>query len=162
MVIGPRYLLASACATTMAVGPSAAPMIAMDAASLSPKPNSVAKSSVMKMPNCAAPPSKNSFGLESSGPKSIIAPMPMNSNIGIASDASMPISNIQSMMPAVSPSLTTLERGILTRIAPKPIGSNSDGSMSNLIARKINNAPTAHITTFCHDTLAMLSIKKSI
>ena len=41
------------------------------------------------MPNCAAAPKRNIFGFESSGPKSIIAPMPMNSSSGSASLASI-------------------------------------------------------------------------
>ena len=41
--------------------------------------------SVIKMPNCAAAPNNSSLGLASSGPKSIIAPMPMNSSNGNSS-----------------------------------------------------------------------------
>jgi hypothetical protein len=58
---------------------------------------------VAKMPNCAAAPNRTSLGLLSSGPKSIIAPIPMNSSKGIASDASIPTSNIHSKIPATSP-----------------------------------------------------------
>ena len=45
------------------------------------------------MPNWAAAPKSISQGFSSSGPKSIIAPMPMNSSSGNASLASMPASN---------------------------------------------------------------------
>ena len=41
--------------------------------------------------------------LESSGPKSIIAPMPMNSRIGNASDVSIPTLNNHWIIPCVSP-----------------------------------------------------------
>ena len=94
--------------------------------------------SVIKMPNCAAAPNNSSLGLASSGPKSIIAPMPMNSSNGNSSlemparnsslkaPTSMPNSCIWSMAP---------ESGRLTRMAPKPMGSSRLGSMSFLIAR---------------------------
>ena len=58
---------------------------------------------VRKIPAWAAAPHRNSLGLASRGPKSIMAPMPMNSRMGMASLASMPTSNSQSMMPWVSP-----------------------------------------------------------
>ncbi len=82
----------------MEVGPSAAPMIAMDAASCRSKPKRQAMQSVKKMPNCAAAPKIISLGLDSSGVKSIMAPMPMNSSSGNSSLA-MPASNRTSMRP---------------------------------------------------------------
>ena len=66
----------------MLVGPSAAPIIAMEADSIGPNPQRVAMQSVKNMPNCAAAPKSISFGLVSTGPKSIIAPMPMKSTSG--------------------------------------------------------------------------------
>lgn len=66
----------------MEVGPSAAPMIAMDAASLSSKPSRLAVNSVKKIPNCAAAPKSISFGFVNSGSKSIIAPIPINNSRG--------------------------------------------------------------------------------
>ncbi len=51
----------------MDVGPSAAPMMAMEAASLSGNPSADAAQSVKKMPNCAAAPKSMSFGFVSSG-----------------------------------------------------------------------------------------------
>ena len=57
-------------------------MIAIDAASGRSKPISLAKQSVKKIPNCAAAPKSIKVGLDSTGPKSIIAPMPMNSRSG--------------------------------------------------------------------------------
>ena len=88
---------------------------------------------VKKMPNCAAAPKSSILGFESKGPKSIIAPMPMNSSSGSASLASMVVSKSHWMMPWLSPMPSTIwwrtpELGRLTRMAPKPIGSSSAGS----------------------------------
>ena len=112
----------------MEVGPSAAPMMAMEAASFRSKPSRLATDSVKKMPNCAAAPNSSMRGLESSGPKSIIAPMPMNSKSGNSSLAMPALYSVS--MTSVAP-----EKGRLIRIAPKPIGRSSVGSMSFLIAR---------------------------
>ena len=137
----------------MEVGPSAAPITAMEAASLSSKPIKVAAPSVKKMPNCAAAPKIISLGLESSGVKSIIAPMPTNSSNGNSSLA-MPASNSTSSGPTSVPVdstwVTAPDSGRLTRMAPKPIGSSRDGSISFLIASQINRPPIPHITTCCH------------
>ena len=95
------------------------------------KPSSTAAIIAKKMPNCAAAPKRNIFGFESSGPKSIIAPMPMNKISGNSSLA-MPASNRMLSAPSGP---TAPEKGILTRIAPKPIGSSSAGSISFLMAR---------------------------
>ena len=137
-MIGPRYCEFRKFATKMLVGPSAAPMTAMDAASRMSKPSSAAIANVKKMPNCAAAPNSMSFGFCSSGSKSIIAPMPMNSSSGNSSLA-MPAPNRMSSAPAsATPSYTCVtapDIGRFTRIAPKPIGSSSAGSISFLIAR---------------------------
>jgi len=74
----------------MAVGPSAPPMMPIDAASLRPNlmkspvasERQSAPNSAMKMPNCAAAPSSAVRGLAISGPKSVIAPTPMKIMIG--------------------------------------------------------------------------------
>lgn len=108
------------------------------------------------MPNCAAPPNKNNFGFESSGPKSIIAPIPIKSTSGIISFISIPIAKRLLITPSAP------ENGMLIRIAPNPIGNNSAGSISFLIARKINSAPRHHIITCCQVTAAMVSYKNSI
>ena len=126
--MAPRYLLPNTLATRMEVGPSAAPMMAMAPASLRSKPQARATISVKKMPNCAAAPKSSSRGLDRSGPKSIIAPIPMNSKSGNSSLA-MPALN------SVSSTSVALERGRFTRIAPKPMGKSSVGSMSFLMAR---------------------------
>ena len=51
-------------------------MIATDAASAKVNPSAFAPRSVPKIPNCAAAPSRKVCGLASSGPKSVIAPIP--------------------------------------------------------------------------------------
>ena len=51
------------------------------------------------IPNCAAAPKRNILGLERSGPKSIIAPIPIKSKSGIASDASIQPSKSHSIIP---------------------------------------------------------------
>ena len=118
----------------MEVGPSAAPMIAIEAASFNSNPNKEAILRVKKIPNCAAAPNNISFGLLSNGPKSIIAPIPMNNSNGNSSFA-MPALNKISITPSSAPCVTAPESGRFTRIAPKPIGNNNAGSISFLIAR---------------------------
>ena len=65
----------------MAVGPSAVPITPIEAASGVVK-NIEAKQNVKKMPNCAAAPKIINLGFVSNGPKSIIAPMPINNISG--------------------------------------------------------------------------------
>ena len=121
----------------MEVGPSAAPIMAIEAASLSSKPKRRAMLSVKKMPNCAAAPKSRSFGFERSGPKSIIAPMPIKRSRGKSSPLSspMPISKSFESAPISVPCVSAPENGRFTSIAPKPIGSRSAGSISFLMAR---------------------------
>ncbi|MCY1556788.1 hypothetical protein D9M68_935720 [compost metagenome] len=76
--------------TKIEVGPSAPPIIAMEAASLrvnsSPGIPRAASASapirVPKIPNCAAAPSNRVFGLASIGPKSVMAPTPRKISSG--------------------------------------------------------------------------------
>ena len=68
-----------------------------------------------------------SLGFDSSGPKSIIAPMPINSMRGNSSFA-MPFSYRRCRISRSAP-------GRFIRIAPKPIGSSSEGSISLAMAR---------------------------
>ena len=124
----------------MEVGPSAAPMMPMEAASFRSKPMRAAAQIAKKIPNWAAAPNRNMTGWESRGPKSIMAPMPMNSRMGLASEASIPTLNSHSTTPVTSPMpaiswLITPERGRFTRMAPKPIGRSREGSYSFLMAR---------------------------
>ncbi len=102
-------------------------MMPMEAASFRSKPAITATTRVKKMPNWAAAPKRNIFGLESSGPKSIMAPMPMNSSRGNSSLA-MPVLKRVSMA-----SVWTMGR--FTSTAPKPMGSSRDGSISRFTAR---------------------------
>ena len=90
--MAPRRSGASRLVSQMAVGPSAPPMMPIEAAALigsQPKkscPKAAASpsapKSAKKMPNCAAPPRRAIFGLAISGPKSVIAPTPMKIMIG--------------------------------------------------------------------------------
>ena len=79
--------------------------------------------------------------------------MPTNSSNGNSSLA-MPASNSTSSGPTSVPVdstwVTAPDSGRLTRMAPKPIGSSRDGSISFLIASQINRPPIPHITTCCH------------
>ena len=62
----------------MDVGPSAPPMIAMDAQSAALMLSTAAPTKVKKIPPCAAAPRRKLLGEAISGPKSVIAPMPRN------------------------------------------------------------------------------------
>ena len=74
----------------MLVGPSAPPIIAIEAASLMLKetspfvsaPSQFAPMKATNTPNCAAAPRRNVIGLAMRGAKSVIAPMPKNMSIG--------------------------------------------------------------------------------
>ena len=75
----------------MAVGPSQAPIIAIEHDSGRLNPSARARRRVKKMPNCPAAPKMSTVGLASIGPKSIIAPSPMKIRQG----------NISVRMPAL-------------------------------------------------------------
>ena len=61
----------------MAVGPSAPPIMPMEAASWAVKsPEPMAPMKVIKIPNWAAAPNSKDLGLAIKGPKSVIAPTP--------------------------------------------------------------------------------------
>ena len=72
----------------IAVGPSAPPMIPIEAASLRLKSipgtqfSANAPSNVAKIPNWAAPPNNAVLGLANIGPKSVMAPMPIKISSG--------------------------------------------------------------------------------
>lgn len=61
----------------MVVGPSAPPMIPMEAASGIEKPRRIAPKNVTYTPNWAAAPNRSVLGLAIQGPKSVMAPTPM-------------------------------------------------------------------------------------
>ena len=152
-IIAPRYFELKYWATKIDVGPSAAPIIAIDAASFNSKPSREARLSVKNIPNCAAAPKIISFGLDNSGPKSIIAPMPINSSNGKSSFA-MPASKSTSSAPTSSPCVIAPDNGKFTSIAPNPSGNKSVGSIFFLIAKKMRTAPMTYITHCCHVTFS--------
>ena len=122
-------------ATMMEVGPSAAPMMPMEAASLSVKRNTprsstakrMAAITVKKMPNCAAAPKNIILGVANRGRKSVIAPMPTKISAGNSSVV-MPKSLIVLSRPPVPSVGQITESGRFTSIAPMPMGSSSMGS----------------------------------
>ena len=61
----------------MAVGPSAPPMMPMEADWGPVKPSSTPPRKATNTPSCAAAPSSRLLGLLSRGPKSVMAPTPM-------------------------------------------------------------------------------------
>ena len=77
-----------------------------------------------------------------------MAPMPMNSSSGNSSVA-MPASNNVSMA-------SVLTKGRFTKMAPKPMGSNSVGSISRLMAHQISTHPIRIIKPCCQVKLPML------
>ena len=101
-IIAPTYFELKSWATNIEGGPSAAPITATDAASAISKPMNLARLSVKNIPNWAAAPKSSIFGFESSGPKSIIAPIPMKSNSGNSSFA-IPALNKTSIGPTSVP-----------------------------------------------------------
>ena len=116
--------------TNIAVGPSAAPIIPMLAASFIGK-NSDAISIVIKIPPWLTIPINSSHGFDSKGPKSIIAPIPIKRSSGKTSWSAIPKLYSQAKIPE----LAIVLFGILTRIAPKPIGRSKVGSIFFLMAR---------------------------
>ena len=62
--------------TKIAVGPSAPPIMAIAPDCDSLKPRKIAPVKVTKIPICAAAPKIRLLGLEISGPKSVIQPIP--------------------------------------------------------------------------------------
>ena len=113
---------------------NASPIIAIEAKSLTLGKNIDAMHSVKNIPNCAAAPKIISLGLERSGPKSIIAPIPINKRSGKSSLAIPALYKVWSgsAIPAF---------GKFIRIAPKPMGKSKVGSMFFLMARKISTPP---------------------
>ena len=74
--MGPKRSGASFDVTNIAVGPSAPPMIPVEAASKGLNPKAVQPKNAIKIPSCAAAPKRRLFGFAISGPKSVIAPTP--------------------------------------------------------------------------------------
>ncbi len=143
--MAPMYFECKVFATKIDVGPSAAPIIPIEAASFKSKPNKTAIITVKKIPNCAAAPNININGFCNNGPKSIIAPIPINNNNGNNS-VFIPKSKRTLNGPGSPPALNTPELGKFTKIVPKPIGTKSVGSYSFFIPKYINSPPISIIT----------------
>ena len=73
---------ASVFVTSMAVGPSAPPIIPIAAASIALNPRNIAPAKATNTPNCAEAPRSRLLGLAISGAKSVIAPIPMKMRQG--------------------------------------------------------------------------------
>ena len=77
MAIAPSNSGASLLVRKMAVGPSAPPMMPMEAACGPVKPRQIAPKKATKTPSCAAAPRSRLYGSALSGPSSVMAPTPM-------------------------------------------------------------------------------------
>jgi len=106
---------------------------------------------VRNIPAWAARPKVNMTGFDRRGVKSIMAPTAMKISRGKSSVA-IPMSKRRLRAPSVgTPSTTRViadERGILTRIVPKPMGRSRLGSNSFFTASHIRARPT-NIMTAC-------------
>ncbi len=123
-------------------------MIPMEAASFMSKPKNSASPMVKNIPAWAARPKVNITGFDKRGVKSIMAPTAINISKGKSSVA-MPMSKRRLSAPSwTTPSVTLVmadERGMLTRIVPKPIGRSRFGSYFFSTANHINPAPISII-----------------
>ena len=116
----------------MEVGPSAAPIIPMEAASfISNAPVEAARNMAINIPNWAAAPKNSITGCFNRGLKSIMAPTAINISIGNNS-VEIPASFSKVKNP---PSPTADDRGMLANKAPNPIGNSSIGSYFFFIAK---------------------------
>ena len=114
--------------TKIDVGPSAAPITPMLAASFIENPkNLYAIKAAMKIPEWATIPKISIHGLCKSGLKSIIAPTPIKIKRG-KSSVIIPHSNRILSAPDVPACSQTTFNGRFTKIAPNPIGRRSIGS----------------------------------
>ena len=149
--MAPKRWGANWLATKIEVGPSAAPIIPIEAASRMSKPANTATTTTKKIPNWAAAPKSNMKGFWSNGPKSIIAPIPMKISRG-KSSVSIPARKRMSKTPCwvTLPTVwsRTPEPGKLTRIVPKPIGTSKVGSYSFLIPRYMSRPPMTIMKTW--------------
>ena len=135
------------------VGPSAPPMMPIDAACSSVKwmpgtnwSSTTAPMSAEKMPSCAAAPRSSIFGLAMSGPKSVMAPTPKKMRIG-KRPVSMPAWKMQERKPpavtwppticrppftirppVIIVGVVTPASGMFASRPPMPIGKSSRGS----------------------------------
>ena len=97
----------------------------------------IAPSSVEKIPNCAAAPNNIVLGFARRGPKSVIAPIPINTKSG-----KIPVSKPMAENCASTPLPTAISTpGMLDKIPPNPIGIRSNGSNCLMIARYRRSNP---------------------
>ncbi len=108
-------------------------MIPILAASCIGNPNTIASTSVPKIPNCPAAPINANTGCASSGRKSIIAPTPMKINSGSNSLSTVACFNTANI--PCSAGSVIAENGRFPMMHPIPIGSSSTGSYSRAIAK---------------------------
>ena len=99
----------------------------------------MAPNNVAKIPNCAAAPSNNIRGFAISALKSVSAPTPIKISNG-NTPVSIPMGYIYYNKPPGSDKPAT---GMFVKIAPKPIGSKSNGSKLRAIAQYSSKQPTA-------------------
>ena len=149
--IGANRCGASCDVVKIAVGPSAPPIIPIDAASGPVNPSLTATIKATYIPNCAAEPSKSEIGFAISGPKSVIAPTPMKIRHGNKFDLT-PLYIIASTPDDCHGSATSIKpvRGKFLKSIPNAIGSSNRGSNSFFIARYRRIKEITNITTFCH------------
>ena len=127
-MIGPSKVGANFVVTNIDVGPSAAPITPILAASGMEKPkNRQATNPAMKMPPWATIPNISIQGRCKRGRKSIIVPTEMNIKRG-KSSVRIPVSKRIFSMPSVLPCCQRISSGRFTKIAPKPMGIKSIGS----------------------------------
>ena len=146
------------------VGPSAPPIMAIEEASLREKlipgiylARSMAPIRVEKIPNWAAAPSNVVRGFASNGPKSVIAPTPMNIIRG-KMPVFIPASYTYRIIP---PSSLIKARGILQRMAPIPMGIKRRGSNCLEIPRYMRSNPTPIMSTLPTPSVQLIALLKT-
>ena len=132
-------------------------MMAIDAASFkeneengNKSPKNKAPSNVPKIPNWAAAPSKNVFGLAITGEKSVIAPTPIKINNG-KSVFVIPMWYKTYNKPGgltVSPASVNPAKGIFAKLPPKAMGTNNNGSTFFAIPKYSHKRQTQIITNW--------------
>ena len=134
-VIGPNKWGANFDVTKIEVGPSAAPITPILAASGSENPkNLYAIKPAIKIPPWATIPNSNIHGRCKSGLKSIIAPTHIKIKSGNTS-VIIPASKRIFKIPFDVSCCHTISKGRFTNMAPNPMGSNNIGSYFFAIAR---------------------------
>ena len=142
-------------AMNIVVGPSAPPMIPIEAASSSPKlnqpsaPRISAPTRAKNTPACAPAPSNKVLGLESIGEKSVAVPTPKKISNGKMSDSNPTVWNVR-RIPVGSPSppaRMNSPNGRLAKSIPIEMGTKSNGSLRLATPTYNNAAAITHIAT---------------